>query len=42
MASKRYAVVNQATCVACGACEMVCPLGAVKVHKGCYDVTPKS
>lgn len=36
MASKRYAAVNQAACVACGACEMVCPLGAVKVHKGCY------
>ena len=36
MASKRYAAVNKATCVACGACEMVCPLGAVKVHKGCY------
>ena len=36
MASKRYAFVNQTICVACGACEIACPLGAIKVHKGCF------
>ena len=23
-------------CVACGVCENTCPLGAVKVRRGCY------
>lgn len=36
MASKRYASVDKTTCVACGACEIVCPLGAVRIHKGCF------
>ena len=36
MVSKRYATVDKTICVACGACEKVCPLGAVKVHKGCF------
>lgn len=36
MASKRYAVVDEKTCVACGACEGVCPKEAVKVYRGCY------
>lgn len=36
MASKRYAAVDKAICVACGACEIACPLGAVKVYKGCF------
>lgn len=36
MASKRYAAVDKTICVAFGACETVCPLGAIKVHKGCY------
>lgn len=36
MASKRYAAADRTTCVACGACEMACPLGAVKVYKGCF------
>lgn len=36
MASKRFAAVDKTTCVACGACEKACPLGAVKVYKGCF------
>lgn len=36
MVSKRYASVNKANCVACGACENICPLGAISVHKGCF------
>ena len=36
MASKRYATVDKSVCVACGACENICPLGAIMVHKGCF------
>ena len=36
MASKRYATVDKRICVACGACEKACPLGAIKVHRGCF------
>lgn len=36
MASKRYAAVDTTICVACGACEKICPLGAIKVYKGCF------
>ena len=36
MASKRYAPVDKRICVACGACEKACPLGAIKVHRGCF------
>lgn len=36
MASKRYASVDKTICVACGACEKTCPLGTIKVHKGCF------
>ena len=36
MAVKRYAAVDKAICVACGACEKACPLGAIKVHKVCF------
>lgn len=35
MASKRYSIVDKSVCVACGACENICPLGAIKVHKDC-------
>ena len=38
MLSKKYACVNQANCVACGACLRECPKGAISVHKGCYAV----
>lgn len=33
---KRHAVVNQKECVACGSCQKVCPMGAIRVHKGLY------
>ena len=36
MLSKRYACVNQAQCVACGACLKECPKGVISIHKGCY------
>lgn len=36
MASKRYSIVDKSVCVACGACENICPLGAIKVHRGCF------
>lgn len=36
MASKRYAIVDKTICAACGACETACPLGAIKVFKGCF------
>ena len=36
MLSKKLAVVDRTQCVACGVCEKTCPLGAVKVRRGCY------
>ena len=36
MASKRFALVNQARCVACGPCEGVCPREAISVYRGMY------
>ena len=36
MPSKKLAAVDQTRCVACGVCETACPLGAAKVHRGCY------
>ena len=36
MLSKKLATVDMARCVACGVCENTCPLGAVKVRRGCY------
>ena len=41
MASKRYAVVEESRCVACGACENVCPRGAIRVKKGCFAKVDK-
>lgn len=34
--AKRYASVTEMTCVACGACEKICPKAAIAVWKGCY------
>lgn len=34
--AKRYAMADKSTCVACGACENVCPKDAIAVWKGCY------
>ena len=42
MASKRYAAVDKILCVTCGACEKACPLGAIKVHKGCFAKSHKT
>lgn len=36
MASKKYAAIRKKSCVACGVCEITCPMGAIKVYKGCY------
>ena len=36
MLSKKLATVDKTRCVACGVCENTCPLGAIKVHRGCY------
>ena len=36
MPSKKLAAVDMARCVACGVCETACPLGAVRVRRGCY------
>lgn len=41
MASKRYAKVNQAVCVACGTCAVVCPKEAAGIPDGCWaDINP--
>ena len=36
MLSKKLAAVDKTRRVACGVCESTCPLGAVKVRRGCY------
>ena len=36
MLSKKLAAIDKTRCVACGVCEKTCPLGAVKVCRGCY------
>ena len=33
---EKYADVNEARCVACGACTNVCPRGAISVIHGCF------
>ena len=38
MASKKYAVVDEKRCVACGVCVKECPMNAVNVWKGCFAV----
>ena len=36
MLSKKLATVDKTRSVACGGCKNTCPLGAVKVRRGCY------
>ena len=36
MLSKKLAAIDKTRCVACGVCENSCPIGAVKVRRGCY------
>ena len=36
--ARRRAQVDTAACVACGCCEKVCPLGAIRVWRGVYAV----
>lgn len=38
MASRRYASVDRAVCVACGTCAAVCPKGAAAVPDGRWAV----
>ena len=35
---KRRAVPDRNICVACGACEAVCPRGAIRIWKGSFSV----
>ena len=41
MLSKRLAAADETRCVACGVCENTCPLGAIRVHRGCFAVVEK-
>ncbi|WP_125143182.1 4Fe-4S binding protein [Clostridium transplantifaecale] len=34
--AKRCVSVNEKSCVACGACQKVCPKTAIEVFRGCY------
>ncbi|MFA7636366.1 MAG: 4Fe-4S binding protein [Monoglobales bacterium] len=36
--SKRFAIVEEGTCVACGTCIKVCPKYAINVPDGCFAV----
>lgn len=40
--AKRHAVVNREICAACGACEAVCPRGAIHVLRGSFSVVDDS
>ena len=42
MLSKKYAVVDEKVCVACGVCVKECPIGAISVWKGCHAVVDKN
>ena len=34
--AKKIATIEKKRCVACGACTMACPRGALSIRKGCY------
>ena len=34
--SKRFALIDKNSCVACGACTKECLRQAILIHKGCY------
>ena len=34
--SRKYALVDDSRCVACGACTAVCRLDAIDIYRGCY------
>lgn len=36
MASKKYAVPDKSSCVACGACKPKCPRNAIRIQRGCF------
>ena len=38
MVSKKYAKIDRAVCVACGACTNECPKSAIGIFCGCYAV----
>ena len=40
--AKRYAFVKEKQCAACGACENVCPRGAIAVYRGCFAAVDTS
>ena len=40
--ARRKAVPDIGLCAACGACEAVCPRGAIKIWKGSYSVVDES
>ena len=42
IAPRRKAVPRKDLCVACGACEEVCPREAIKVWKGSYSAVDES
>jgi NAD-dependent dihydropyrimidine dehydrogenase PreA subunit len=41
MKSKKYAVVDQKRCVACGECTRACRKGSISVIDGCYAFADK-
>ena len=38
---KRFAEADKNSCVSCGACAEECPVGAIKIWRGCYAVVDK-
>ena len=42
MASKKQAIIEVSSCVACGACLKQCPKSAIDIYKGVYAQTNSS